>query len=135
MVKAFGLNPGEPSAASDVHAPAAGLDGVLSDQQVADARAVIAAMREKKMHLSAKGRGVKEGTGLWHQVVGSLAPYGKLGAQLAREFSEGDPTYSPALVVSTIKTKLDNGATGIGNLFKLAEAHGIADPAGRARGQ
>ncbi len=93
----------------------------LSDQQVAEARIVIAQMRDKGLHLS-------NGKGVWHQVIGALANYGEVGANLCHEFSVGDPQYKPADVERKIKDKLKSGVTGIGQLFKIAAENGIENP-------
>ena len=83
-------------------------------------------MREKGAHLS-------DGSQRWHRVIGALAPY-QQGYELACEFSEGDPEFSHRVVSTKIRQKLRKGATGIGNLFAIAAAEGIANPAvGRGR--
>lgn len=106
----------------------ADIGSILTDEQIADARTVIAALREKGAHLS-------DGKGRWHRFIGAVAPYGQQGYELACELSEGDPTFSHHAVSTKIKQKLRKGATGIGNLFAIAtNEFGIPNPAtGRGR--
>lgn len=99
---------------------------VLSDKQVADARLVIAQMRDAGLHLT-------NGQGIWHQVIGALAPYGEVGANLCHEFSVGDPKYTAKEVDAKIRDKLRSGATGIGRLFEIAAENGIENPATHKR--
>lgn len=120
----FSTLPGDEAAsqtAQEGHLASITAKAELTPSQIADARAVIAQMREKGMHLA-------DGSGNWHQVIGALAPY-TVGKQLANEFSEGDPSYSPKDVAKKIKAKLRSGATGIGRLFEIAAEAGIANPA------
>ena len=94
----------------------------LTPEQVKDARAVIAQMRDNNLHTS-------NGQGIWHQVIGALAPYGEVGANLCHEFSVGDPHYKARDVERKIRDKLRSGATGIGRLFEIAAENGIENPA------
>lgn len=100
----------------------------LTDEQIADIRAVIAALRAAGAHTA-------EGKGLWHQFIGALAPYGEAGEVLANELSVGGFEYSPKAVAKCLRAKRRNGATGAGQFFHLAEQHfGIENPArGRSR--
>ncbi len=101
----------------------ADIGSILTDEQVADARIVIAALREKRAHLS-------DGKGYWHRFIGAVAPYGQQGYELACELSKGDPTFSHHAVSMKIRQKLRKGATGIGNLFAIAtNDFGIPNPA------
>lgn len=100
------------------------LELILTEQQLADARTVIEAMRAKGLHLSGKGHN------LWHRVAAALCIYGTIGEQLFCEFSEGDAEYSEQKCIAKLREKARARVdSGIGALFKIAAEHGIENPA------
>ena len=122
IASTFGIAGAESSAESKRTDPfATYTNTTLSPQQIKDARAVIALMRDKGMHLKPSSS--------WHEVIGCFAPYGAQGVDLANEFSVGCPSYTPEDVTKKIKDKLRRGATGIGRLFDIAAEVGITNPA------
>lgn len=94
---------------------------VLTPEQVADATTVIDALRARGLH-------EVTGKGIWHRVIGALAPYGDQGEPLAMRFSEGGCKTWKKDTLKKLVQKRKKGATGIANLFAIAAEYGIENP-------
>ncbi len=132
LVATFGIAAAENSAA---HATANPLDSILSEQQINDARAVSDQLKMLGKH---------EDEDIWHRYGLAVCRYGEAGLDLFDDFSKGAKNYKGR---EDCQRKIDEklraiaggnpkaiAGAGIGKLFKLAEEHGIANPASeRAR--